>query len=112
MPGRRPLKPGDGTWSPGSGVGPGTLGLDGQRIAAWLARRLQTWCPPVALVDETRFPIEGARRLVKVVMDPMGHRLEMRVAGFSTGRPDSPTGEWRGVAFVVTDGDGIHQRDL
>jgi len=45
-------------------------------------------------------------------MDPMGHRLEMRVAGFSTGRPDSPTGEWRGVAFVVTDGDGIHQRDL
>ena len=84
--------PGHGAWSPGGGVGPDTLWQDGQRVAAWLTRRLQTWCPPVVLVDETWFPIGGARRLVAVVMDPMGHRLEMRVAGLSTGRPDSPTG--------------------
>ncbi len=84
--------PGHGAWSPGGGVGPDTLWQDGQRVAAWLTRRLQTWCPPVVLVDETWFPIGGARRLVAVVMDPMGHQLEMRVAGLSTGRPDSPTG--------------------
>ena len=52
-----------------------------------MTRRPQTWCPSVVLVDEPRFPIEGARRLVAVILDPKGERLDLCLSdpGFDWG---------------------------
>ena len=55
-------------------------------------------------MDEPRFPIEGARRLVAVVLDPKGERLDLCLSG-----PGFDWGGWftvpaqRGVRRTWTD---------